>query len=221
MSSRMSRDLYVFGSRKAHVCSFFLSWSRSSDPHGADPRTAATDAASRAGVSGATNDRAGGGGRRRIHEKDFRRVDKFSGGEDEWKAWVFDFKVSARAADANLVEAMELVEIESKDISAADFSELEDEKWDKWQLYDILCMLTSCEAKSVIREVSGGDGIAAWQVFAKSYARRTLARVLRRYREVMNPVPAKELSEVVGVTARRRRSGKNWKELKGSGCPPW
>ena len=55
-----------------------------------------------AGLVGATNDRAGGGGRRRIHEKDFRRVDKFSGGEDEWKAWEFEFKVSARAADAKL-----------------------------------------------------------------------------------------------------------------------
>ena len=43
-----------------------------------------------AGVGGATNDRAGGGGQR-IHEKDFRRVDKFSSGEDEWKAWEFDF----------------------------------------------------------------------------------------------------------------------------------
>ena len=68
--------------------------------NGADPRTAAAgdghyagDAATDAGsgVGGATNDRAGGGGRRRIHEKDFRRVDKFSGGEDEWKAWEFDF----------------------------------------------------------------------------------------------------------------------------------
>ena len=57
-------------------------------------------------------------------------MDKFSGGEDEWNAWEFDFKVSARAADANLVGAMEVVEIESKDITAADFSELKDEKWD-------------------------------------------------------------------------------------------
>ena len=107
--------------------------------NGADPRTAAArdghyagDAATDAGSSwrrwGATNDRAGGGGRRRIHEKDFRRVEKFSGGEDEWKVWEFDFKVSARTADANLVEAMEVAEIESKDITAANFSELEDER---------------------------------------------------------------------------------------------
>ena len=58
-------------------------------------------------------------------------------------------------------------------ITAADFSELEDEKWDgledkSRQLYDILCMLTSGEAKSVIREVPGGDGIAAWQALAES-----------------------------------------------------
>ena len=83
-----------------------------------------------AGFGGGTNDRAGGFGRRRIQEKDFRRVDKFSGGEDEWKAWEFDSKVSARAADAILVEAMEVAEIDSRDITAADFSELEDEKWD-------------------------------------------------------------------------------------------
>ena len=60
-------------------------------------------------VSVATNDRPGGG-------------DKFTGFEDEWKAWEFDFKVSTRAADANLVEAMEVAEIESKDITAANFS---------------------------------------------------------------------------------------------------
>ena len=150
-----------------------------------------------AGFGGGTNDRAEGFGCRRIQEKDFRRVDKFSGGEDEWKAWEFDFKVSARAADAILVEAMEVAEIESKDITAADFSELEDQKWDgledkSRQLY-IWCMLTSSQEKSVIREVPGGDRIAAWQALAKSYARRTLARVLRRYREVMNPVSAKDL----------------------------
>ena len=169
-----------------------------------------------AGFVGGTNDRAGGFGRRRIQEKDFRRVDKFPGGEDEWKAWEFDIKVSARAADSILVEAMEVAEIASKDITAADFSELEDEKWDgledkSRQLYDIFCMLTSGEAKSVIREVPGGDGIAAWQTLAKSYARRFLARVLRRYREVMNPVSAKDLSEVVGVIARWETK---WKELE-------
>ena len=105
---------------------------------------------------------------------------------------------------------------ESKDITAADFSELEDEKWDgledkSRQLYDILCMLTSGEAKSVIREVPGVDGIAAWQALAIIYARRILARVLRRYREVMNPVSAKVLSEVVGVIARWETK---WKELE-------
>ena len=87
-----------------------------------------------------------------FRRKDFWRVDKFSGGEDEWKAWKFDFKVSARVADANLPEAMEVAEIETWDITAADFSELEDQKWDgqedkSRQLFDILCMLTSGEAK--------------------------------------------------------------------------
>ena len=111
-----------------------------------------------------------------------------------------------------------MAEIESKDNTAADVSELEDEKWDSQedksqQRYDILCMLFSGEAKSVIREVRRGDGIAAWQAFAKRYAPRTLANVLKRYREVMKPVSAKDLSEVVGVISRWETK---WKELKGS-----
>ena len=103
-----------------------------------------------AGVGGGANDRAGGLGL--VNSGERLLACKFSGGEDEWKAWEFDFKVSARVTDANLAEAMEVAEIESWDITAADFSELEDQKWDgqedkSRQLYDVLCMLTFGEAK--------------------------------------------------------------------------
>ena len=142
-----------------------------------------------AGFGGGTNDRAGGIGRPTNSGEGLpsgRQVLR----RRRWKAWEFDFKVSARAADAIVVEGMEMAEIEWRGITAADFSELEDPKWDgledkSRQIYDVLCMLTSGEAKSVSPEVLGGDGIAAWQALAKSFARRTLASVLGRYREVM------------------------------------
>ena len=80
-------------------------------------------------------------------------------------------------------------------------------------------MMTTGEAKSVIREVSGGDGVAAWQALAKSYARRTLARVLRRYREMMNPVSAKDLSEVVGAISRWEGKWKEFQRTEGVRLP--
>ena len=85
MSSRMSRDLIMFGSRKAHLCSLFSFHGCGAVIHMAlTPRTAAAgdghyagDAATDAGSSwrrwSDPTTRAGGGGRRRIHEKDFRR----------------------------------------------------------------------------------------------------------------------------------------------------
>ena len=63
----------------------------------------------------------------------------------------------------NLVEAMEVAEIESKDITAADFSDLEDEKWDgledkSRQLYDILCMLTLGRFEKYLEEMESLRG---------------------------------------------------------------
>ena len=121
-----------------------------------------------------------GAGSRKIQEKDFRRLEKFSGGEEQWKAWEFDFKVSTRAADAMTAEALEVAEVETKVVSAGNFVELDEMKWGglverSKELYDVLCMVTTGDAKAIIREVPGGDGVMAWQALTKAFARRTLA----------------------------------------------
>lgn len=164
------------------------------------------------------------GNNRKLQEKDFRRVEKFSGGEDAWKAWEFDFKVALRAADAVMGEALEAVELESKMVTIANFMELDDVKWDgleerSKELYDILCMLTTGEAKAIIREVPGGDGVMAWQLLTKAYARKTLARTLRRYREVMNPRQSKEVTDIVGSVAKWENKMKELERVEGVKIP--
>ena len=164
------------------------------------------------------------GNNRKLQEKDFRRVEKFSGGEDAWKAWEFDFKVALRAADAVMGEALEAAELESKMVTIANFMELDDIKWDgleerSKELYDILCMLTTGEAKAIIREVPGGDGVMAWQLMTKAYARKTLARTLRRYREVMNPRQSKEVTDIVGSVAKWENKMKELERVEGVKIP--
>ena len=81
----------------------------------------------------------------------------------------------------------------SRWVAAADFLGIEDWKWNELedktrQQYDLLFAMTTGGAKFVIREVQGADGIAQWHALAKRYARRSLARVMRRLHKVMNLV---------------------------------
>ena len=125
-ASGRDRMLFMCGSRRsAHApLPLFLVGGlvHSSDHFGA----ASTSDGHRpeAGVSRASAKR-GGGCRFRLQKNDFRWAGTFSGGEDEWKAREFDLKVSARAVDANLPEALEAAELETNIITAFDILELE------------------------------------------------------------------------------------------------
>ena len=156
---------------------------------------------------------AGGseGNYRKLQEKDFRRVEKFAGGEDAWRAWEFDFKVALRATDKKVAEALEEIEtprepplgpITAEIIHADDPTYWAGLIERSKELCDVLCMLITGDAKAIIREVHGGDGFAAWQSLLKAYSRKTLARSLRKYREVMNPQPVKDVTEILGFLAK-------------------
>ena len=58
------------------------------------------------GAAAAANGRA----KPLIDAKRFERLDKFSGGEDRWKDWSFDFKITVKAQDARVERAMRMVE---------------------------------------------------------------------------------------------------------------
>ena len=66
---------------------------------------------------------------RKITEKAYRRVDKFSGGDEEWRSWEFDFKVATRAVDAKMVEALETAEVKGKTLTGKDFENLNGTEW--------------------------------------------------------------------------------------------
>ena len=82
------------------------------------------------------------------------------------------------------------------------------------QLYDVLCAMTLDEAKSVIREVHGRDGMV--QALAKKLRAEDFG-VHRRYREVMNPVSAKDLCE--GGESDRQVAGHGKHGSLGRGLP--
>ena len=67
--------------------------------------------AAQAASVGGGGDRGGDhGGSGRVCEKNFRRMDKFDGGEESWKAWEFDFKVATSASAAEVAKAMVVAE---------------------------------------------------------------------------------------------------------------
>ena len=115
-----------------------------------------------------------------------RRVDKFSGGEDEWKAWEYDFKVSARAADAILVQAIEVAEIESKDITAADFSELE-VGWPGGQVPATLRHLVHADFR---REVGNSRG--TWRGWNRCMASACQKLCLKDFGEGAEAIPGSD-----------------------------
>ena len=154
-----------------------------------------------------------GGGdhpRRVLTEKDFRRVDKFHGGEADWKAWEFDFKIALRSASPQVARALELVEgnltveatgaiLAADSVHGESMAGMEERAA---ELYEVLCMLTAGDAKTLIRNVAGADGIAAWQLLRRTYCRRTLAKSLRKYRDATNPKQAKNTEEIIGALAK-------------------
>ena len=83
-----------------------------------------------------------------------------------------------------------------------------------------MCMLTSGDAKTLIKNVHNGDGLTAWQVLKKTYARTTLAKSLRRYREAVNPKQVKNLSEIVGAIAKWEGEVKEVEKAEGLLIPP-
>ena len=65
------------------------------------------------------------------------------------------------------------------------------------ELFEVLCQLTGGRAKSLLRDIDTGDGLRAWRTLHNTYARDTLARTLRLYREVINPTQSQSVDLVI------------------------
>ena len=66
----------------------------------------------------------------------------------------------------------------------------------------------------IVKSVESQCGLRAWQRLYKYYNRKTLARVLRNYREVLYPTAAKDVRDLIMmVTAWEEK----WKRLEKGG----
>ena len=142
-----------------------------------------------------------------IVEKDFRRVDKFDGGEESWKAFEFDFRIAMRAVSQKVVEVMDRVASTNNVITGELMEEHDPLEYEGMaergaELFEVLCLLTSGGAKLMIKEAQDNDGFAAWQILLKTFGRKTLASSLRKYREAVNPKQAKDVADIVGAVTR-------------------
>ena len=156
-------------------------------------------------------------------EREFRRMEKFAGGEEAWREWEFDFRTAVRSCSTHTADAMRAAELESQPVSG-EMMELTarhiypDMAKRSSELFEVLCGLLTSEAKMLIREIPGGDGIQAWQMLAKTYSRKTLARTLRMYRDATLPKQV-EAKDLVGAIAKWESGVKALERMEGEQLP--
>ena len=121
---------------------------------------------------------------RKLFIKGIARVDKFAGGDEAWRSWSDDVRMTVRSSAPELALAMQ--KIERGEESETELGEQHELARDAAELFEILHGLTDGGAKLIIREAAQGDGLRAWWLFAGQYAKQTLAKVLRMHREGLN-----------------------------------
>ena len=139
--------------------------------------------------------------------RNFMKMEKFSGGEMEWKEWSFDLKVLVVSINPDLerwfenIEALnvpvltpELLNQTYQDTGNGTKKPKDLEKRSK-ELFGILCAFTSGDAKTLIRGQT--DGLAAYHVLHKTYSRRTLTKEIRTIRDALVPKKAATIDEVI------------------------
>jgi hypothetical protein len=145
-----------------------------------------------------------------LDERGFRRMKEFAGGADAWREWEFDFKTAVKASSPITWKAMQKAEKENAEqgivttghlLEGDPSGEFPDMQKRAAELFEILVGLMTGEAKTLIREIQDGDGIKAWQILAKMYSRKTMARSLRMYREVTMPKQV-EMKDLIGAVAK-------------------
>ena len=133
----------------------------------------------------------------RIEAKSFSRMSQFVGGETDYKEWMFDIETTVESVcpgfNAMLKQYMASPGA-GKEPEYGDFP-LEHAETRSKEFYNLLCILTAGEAKSIIR--NSGDGLRAWHKLWHTYNRRTLARSLRKYKEAIMPRTATNPGEII------------------------
>ena len=130
-------------------------------------------------------------------------MDKFENGEDAFKLWEFGFLTVTGSICPATRQALQKIAAMKQPLSGNELASAGPASWKDLgtratELFELLCMLTKGEAKLLIRETPGGDGFIAWHALCNYFARRTLAKLLKKYRAALIP---KQVSHVKDVMA--------------------
>ena len=141
-------------------------------------------------MNGARGD-ATGHTRKVLDERQFRRMNAFSGGETNWKDWAFQFRAATRGADRRIVAVLEWIERSDDNVTVGELSDqfVDEPELEQWsdELYDILCSVLNGESLAIIRGVPDMNGFMAWKRLYARFNPTTPAKALTAMLEVMNP----------------------------------
>ena len=169
------------------------------------------------------------GKNRKIEGKLVENFRKFNGGETEWNSWADDFKIMVdtrseevgatleyvrclRKSDKEVLPWRELRLKMHEDVEATGLDDIDEEECGRMakELYRAIHLLTSDEAKLIVRSVEEGDGFMAWGKLDAKYSQKTMSRVMRLQQECMYPKVAKVEELVAAVLAWEGK----WKRME-------
>jgi hypothetical protein len=147
----------------------------------------------------------GNSNKKKLDERFFRRIDKFSGDEKAWKEWHFQIKAAIRSTDMHTAEVVDWIE-KHPDTTMGDledrFNDEFDEKDDHLkglsaEMYDLLCSVTSGEAMTIVRAEVDMNGFMAWKALYARYSPMSPAKTLALLMEIMSPPKHKDVSLIM------------------------
>ena len=99
-------------------------------------------------LRGAGGGRGGGGPRKVLDERHFRRMATFGGDDRQWRDWSFQFRAALRGANKDFADVLVWIESATGTVTDEEIdknSVEEKEVLDQWgaEFYDLLCSLTS------------------------------------------------------------------------------
>ena len=137
------------------------------------------------------------GARRLGQRKEVLRIEKFAGQQDKFREWSGEFKVVVKGVNTMMAHWMVDSEgvtekykegmIEQWRTSAANVGN--EGKFESYgaELFEQLLLMTTGEAKEIVKGSEGGNGFVAWKRLLDRYDAKSQARFLRDLLGVIQP----------------------------------
>jgi len=162
---------------------------------------------------------SGEGERRKLQDKHYNKVDKFTGQEGTWKKFNHKFMVATKMADKVTEQVLKKIMTIRTEMSIDEVVEMEGFTGDKeavkersGELYDILSLLCEGEALQVVESIVSMDGFRAYKKLQMSCNVVTVAGTMSKVIAVVAPpkvVDLKQMTSMVEDWEAKERDLKN------------